>query len=361
MPPVEVAIVGLGRWARVLARAVEDSTKIRIVAAYSRSDEKRAAFARDTGIPAAPDLASLLREARIEGVIVTAPNEEHLPLAREAASAGKHVYVEKPAANTLEDALALGALEPRHGVTVTVGHAARLLGGVRAIRSMIDRGELGRVAMIEANYSNKRALELTPDEWRWYRDRTPGGPLSQLGTHQIDVLHYLGGEIAEVSAMASKLSPAGAEVDDQSMTLLRFADGKLGYVGSSWTSPGVFSVRVLGSKALACFEMDLTRWATPQLAHEGASLYVQRIADGYGKREPLEVPRGDIFREELEMFAASCATGKPNELSAENGSVTVGVMCAALRSVEHHGRAVRLADLFGEAQRNASASTDSST
>jgi predicted dehydrogenase len=142
---------------------------------------------------------------------------------------------------------------------------------------------------------------------------------------------------------------------------MRFADGKLGYVGSSWTSPGVFAVRVLGSKALAHFEMDLTRWAAPHLAHEGASLYVQRIAEGFGKREMLEVPRGDIFREELEMFAESCASGKPNELTAENGNVAVAAMCAALRSIEEGGRAVPLARLFEEAQRKASARTDSST
>ncbi len=360
MPQVQVAIVGLGRWARVLARAVEGSPKIRIVAAYSRSEEKRAAFASDTGIAATPDLAQLLADARIQGVIVAAPNEEHLPIARQAARAGKHIYVEKPAANTLEDGIALERLAARHDVTITVGHAARLLGGVRAIKGLVDRGELGRVAMIEANYSNKRALELTPSEWRWYRDRTPGGPLSQLATHQIDVLHYLGGEISEVSAMASKLSPVGAEVDDQSMTMLRFADGKLGHIGSSWTSPGTFAVRVFGSKALAHYEMDLTRWATPQLAHEGAMLYLQRLADGYAKREALEVPRSDIFREELEMFAESCATGKPNELTAQNGNVAVAVMCGALRSIEEGGRAIRLADLFDEAQRNASRSTDSS-
>jgi hypothetical protein len=88
---------------------------------------------------------------------------------------------------------------------------------------------------------------------------------------------------------------------------------------------------------------------------------VQRIADGFGKRERLEVARGDIFREELEMFAESCACGKPNELGARNASAVVAVMCAALRSIEAGGCAVRLADLFGEAQRKASASTDSST
>ena len=65
-------------------------------------------------------------------------------------------------------------------MTVTVGHSARLMAGIRAIRDAIDRGELGRVAFIEANFSNERALELTPSTWRWYRDRAPGGPLSPL-------------------------------------------------------------------------------------------------------------------------------------------------------------------------------------
>jgi predicted dehydrogenase len=67
------------------------------------------------------------------------------------------------------------------------------------------------------------------------------------------VLHYLGGDIVEASSMASKLSPVGAEVDDQSMTLIRFADGKVGYVGACWTSPGHLrgaGVRVQGPDAL---------------------------------------------------------------------------------------------------------------
>src|SRR4029078_12897180 len=138
-------------------------------------------------------------------------------------------------------------LRRKYDVTVTVGHSARLLAGFRMIRNAIDAGELGRVAFIEANFSNERALELTPKTWRWYKDRAPGGPLSQLAIHQFDVLNYLGGEIVEASSIASKLSPVGAEVDDQSMTTLRFADGKIGYVGSSWIFLGVCCVRASGA------------------------------------------------------------------------------------------------------------------
>src|SRR5262249_31922151 len=238
----------------------------------------------------------------------------------------------------------------RHGVTVTVGHSARLMAGIRAIRDRIDSGELGRVAFIEANFSNERALELTPKAWRWYKDKAPGGPLSQLAIHQFDVLRYLGGEIAEVSQMSSKLSPLGAEVDDQSMTLARFADGKLGYVGSCWTSPGVFAVRVFGSKGLMHYEIDFGTWDTPELLHQSSTLYIQRGKDGYAKREELEVPESDMFRAELELFAGSCRTGKENELSADNGNAAVAIQYAALRSLEEKGRAVRLAEVIEAAQ-----------
>jgi predicted dehydrogenase len=346
--PVKLGIVGLGRWAKVLTRASKQSGKLRIVAAYSRSDEKRAAFEKEMGVPAAPDLNTLLANPEIKGVILTVPNEQHLPMAELVARAGKHVYTEKPIAQTLEDGLKIAALEKRHGVSITVGHSARLMAGIRIIKERIDRGELGRVAFLEANFSNERALELTPQTWRWYKDRAPGGPLSQLAIHQFDVLHYLGGEIGEVSSMASKLSPVGAEVDDQSMTLLRFADGKVGYVGSCWTSPGIFAVRVFGSKGLMHYEIDFGTWDTPHLLHKASTLYIQRGKDGWAKREDIPLPESDMFRAELEMFAESCASGKPNELTAHNGNIAVAVVYAALRSIDRKGQCVRVTDIIEE-------------
>lgn len=348
--PVKVGIVGLGRWAKVLTRAAAKSDKLKIVAAYSRSPEKRENFEREMGVPAVADLKTMLSSPEIKGAILTVPNEQHLPVAREVARAGKHVYTEKPIASTLEEGLQIAALEKQHGITVTVGHSARLMAGVRRIREAIDSGELGRVAFLEANFSNERALELTPNMWRWYKDRAPGGPLSQLAIHQFDLLHYLGGEIEEVGSMASKLSPVGAEVDDQSMTLLKFADGKVGYVGSCWTSPGVFAVRVFGSKGLMHYEIDFGTWDTPDKLHLTSTLYIQRGKDGYGKREELKVPPSDMFRAELEMFAESCRTGKPGELSARNGNIAVAVVYAALRSIENNGRYTRIAEVMQTAR-----------
>jgi len=348
--PVKLGIIGLGRWAKVLTRAVAKSDQLKIVAGYSRSQEKRDTFEKETGVPGVPDLQTMLANPDIQGCILTVPNEQHLLVAEQVAKAGKHVYTEKPIAHTLEDGLKIAALEKQYGVTVTVGHSARLMAGIRAIRKKIDAGELGRVAFIEANFSNERALELTPQTWRWYKDRAPGGPLSQLAIHMFDVVHYLGGEMVEASSMASKLSPVGAEVDDQSMTLVKFADGKIAYVGSCWTSPGIFSVRVFGSKGLMHYEIDFGTWDTPHLLHKASTLYIQRGKDGWAKREELKIPESDMFRAELEMFAESCRSGKNSELTAQNANVAVAVVNAALRSIDRKGQAVRVSDILDEAR-----------
>jgi scyllo-inositol 2-dehydrogenase (NAD+) len=352
---VKVGIVGLGRWAKVLTRAAKKSDKFEIVSGYSRSEEKRQAYEGEFGTPTAGDMAKLLANPDIKGVILTVPNEQHLPVAEQVAKAGKHIYTEKPIANTLENGLQIEALQSEYGIQVMVGHSARLLKGTRMIKDAIDSGELGRVALIEANFSNERALELTPDTWRWYRDKAPGGPLSQLATHQFDSLHFLGGEIEEVSSMASKLSPVGAEVDDQSLTLMKFTNGTVAYIGSSWTSPGIYSIRVFGQKGLMHYELDFSTWDTPDRLHETSELYIQRGKDGFSKREVLQIPAGDMFQDELEMFAEVCASGKPCELSASSGNVALAVVYAALRSIDNNGAYVKLNTIFDEARANIAA------
>src|SRR5258705_5661732 len=177
---VKVGIIGLGRWAKVLTRASQKSDKLRIVSGFSRSEEKRAAFQQELGVPAAQDLRTMLADPEIKGVILTVPNEQHLPVAIEVARAGKHVYTEKPIASTLEEGLEIEALEHRHGVTVTVGHSARLMAGIRTIREAIDAGELGRVAFMKAKFSNERSLELTPSYLRCNPAKLARGQLSHL-------------------------------------------------------------------------------------------------------------------------------------------------------------------------------------
>ena len=227
------------------------------------------------------------------------------------------------------------------------------MAGIRVMGKAIEAGELGRVGFMEANFSNERALELTPKAWRWYKDRAPGGPLSQLAIHQFDVLHYLGGEIAggqldRLEAVAGRRR--GRRPVDDAAALRRRQDRLCRH--RRWTSPGVFCVRVFGSKGLMHYEIDFGTWDTPDKLHQTSTLYIQRGKDGYGKREELPVPESDMFRAELDMFAESCRTGKPNELTARNGNVALAVVYAR-RCARSSGRARRckIADIIADAHK----------
>ena len=151
--------------------------------------------------------------------------------------------------------------------------------------------------------------------------------------------------------MASKLSPVGAEVDDQSMTLVNSPTARSA-MWACWTSPGVFAVRVFGSKGLMHDEIDFGTWDTPDELHKTSTLYIQRGKDGYGKRQEFHDPgerhvprRARDVRREL-PHAAGRASSTP-----DNGNVAVAVVYAALRSIEEHGQAVRDRRRDGEAAR----------
>jgi predicted dehydrogenase len=349
MARLQTALIGVGAWGRVLAKAAGQSGKIEFPCCVGRNPERLVAFARDTGIPAR-DFETVLADKAIAAIALALPNELHFEFARRAAAAGKHVYIEKPIANTMMDSLAIAALEQAHGVRIVVGHCARLLTGIRAIRAAINAGKLGKISQIEANFSNDRGLRITPQDWRWYSKSAPGGSLSQIGVHQFDTLRYLGGDISAVSASAGRHSPVGAEVEDQWIVAVHFTDGKLGTVISSWTSPGTFNVRATGAEALMFYDIDQTHWANPELLHENATLYTQARGKGPAERQALPVPPGNMYRDELELFADSVAANQECELSAQNGCQSVAAVYAALKSAQEGSRAVRLSEIIDAAQ-----------
>ena len=158
------------------------------------------------------------------------------------------------------------------GLPFAVGHSARRLSGSRVMKQRIDDGTLGGVTLAEANFSNERGLELTPDTWRWYLDKTPGGPLIQLGVHHADNLQYLLGPVAAVSGYQRKLFTK-SEVPDATMTILEFESGALGYLGCGWASPGVYQIRLQGTKQNLMYDLDFTHWDE---AHEADDMVLAR-------------------------------------------------------------------------------------
>ena len=113
---MNVACIGMGWWSDVLADAVMRSGRMKIAACYSRSRDKREAFARKYACTAASSYEEILGDRRIEAIINTTPNNVHLETTRAAAEAGKHVFLDKPIANTIAEGAEIGRASCRERV-----------------------------------------------------------------------------------------------------------------------------------------------------------------------------------------------------------------------------------------------------
>ncbi|WP_338824110.1 1,5-anhydro-D-fructose reductase [Moorella humiferrea] len=350
--PVRVASIGLGRWANIMANAIERSEKLKIVACYSRSAEKRKAFAAKHNCEIEESLDALLKRDDIEGVIVTTPNDQHAPVIEAAAAAGKHVYVDKPIAVSLDHARRIEKAVREAGVVFTVGHSARRLAGVRKIKELMENGRIGEVSMIETNFSNERGLELQPGNWRGDRKMAPGGPLTQLAVHHVDSLQYLLGPVVRVfSFMKSMYTPV--DQDTATMTICEFASGKLAYVGANWASPGVFFMNVYATKATLFYDLDFGWWSKADVVDDHSKLILREFTSKGDDPDnrflhdvPVTLQRGDMFREQFEDFADAIRGLKAApEIDAAQAIHNLAVVLAAVESSKT-GRAVEIKDIL---------------
>ena len=341
---VRLAPVGLGRWARVLARGAQRGDVIELASCFSRDQGRREAFAQEFGIPrTAATYEELLADPEIEGVMVTTPNDTHLPVIRQALEAGKAVYTDKPVAHTLEDANAIAAAVRASGQVFAVGHSSRRLSGHRVMKEWIDSGKIGEISLAEANFSNERGLEVTPETWRWYKSKSPGGPFIQLGVHHADTLQSLLGPVRSVSAHMRRLYN-DSENPDTVMAILEFEAGPLGYIGTGWASPGVYTLNLLGTKANLLYDLDFTHWDESHQADDFSSLRSQFY--GESERQPVALPRTDMFREQLEEYAHAIRGEATVEVGIDEAVRALAVVRAGLESTDRDGAAVTLAEVI---------------
>jgi predicted dehydrogenase len=344
---VRLAPVGLGRWARVLARGARRGDTVELYSCFSRDAAKRAAFQQEFGVAhAASSYEELLADPAVEGVVVTTPNDTHRDVVIQALEAGKAVYTDKPVAHTLEDASAIAAAVARTGQVFAVGHSSRRLSGHREMKRWIEDGRIGEISLAEANFSNERGLELTPQTWRWYADKSPGGAFIQLGVHHADTLQYLLGPVKSVTAHARRLYTR-SEVPDAIMAILEFESGPLGYIGTGWASPGVYSMNLLGTKANLMYDLDFTHWDESHQADDWSTLRSQFY--GESERQKVDLPRTDMFREQLEEFGLAVRGRATVEVGATESLRALGVVRAAIESSKRNGEAVLLQEVIDKA------------
>jgi predicted dehydrogenase len=328
--PLRVACIGMGWWSDVLADAIARSGKLAIAACYTRSADKRAAFAAKYGCRPAASYEAILADPAIEAIVNTTPNDAHLATTGAAAAAGKHVFLDKPIANTVSDARAITAVCAKAGVVLALGYQRRRESQFRWLRAQIDAGVFGRLVNAEANISRDRLGKIDLASWRYQAAGMPGGVMLQIGIHYTDVLEYLMGPITAVSGRLARLVLPGDNPDVASL-ILEHESGALSTLNASYASASeYYLMNIYGKEATACYDM-----------HDGLRL-IKRGAD---RPVPIPCNTNDTIVEQLEEFAAAVrGNGRP-EVGGAYGTTSLAVIRAGILSARE-GRRVQVSEIL---------------
>src|SRR5574340_558490 len=295
--PVKVACIGMGWWSDVLADAIKRSDKLEIIACFTRSEDKRRAFAEKYGCRPAAAYEEILRDPGIDAIINTTPNNVHLETTRAAAQAGKHVFLDKPIANSVSEGFAIAGVCRKAGVVLGMGYQRRREGHFRWVRKQIDDGVFGRLVNAEANISRDRLGKIDLNSWRYTAEGMPGGVMLQIGIHYADVLEYLMGPIKAVSGRFAQLVLPGDNPDVASL-VFEHESGALSTLNASYASASeYYLMNIYGKEASAYYDL-----------HGGLRILRRES----GKAIPVPCAKTDTFVAELEEFAAAArGSGTP--------------------------------------------------
>ncbi|MFO0969441.1 MAG: Gfo/Idh/MocA family oxidoreductase [Gemmataceae bacterium] len=200
----------------------------------------------------------------MEAVVIGTPHPLHAAPAIRAAEAGIHVLVEKPMAATLEDCDAMIGAAKQAGVLLGVISQRRFYEPVARMKQAIDAGKIGRPALgVFTMYSWREPSYYQSDPWRGKWDTEGGGVLVNQSPHQLDLLRWFMGPIAEVSGYWANVNHPGVEVDDTAVAVLRFQNGGLGAIVTSVAQkPGIYTKVHIHGTSGASIGVETDRGAT---------------------------------------------------------------------------------------------------
>lgn len=349
--PFGVAVFGCGGVSNGHFSAYAANPRARLVAAVDVRPELAAAAAAKWGAARwYGSVEAALADPEVQVADLCLPHHLHAPVAIQAASAGKHVFVEKPIANTLEEADAMIAACRERGVTLMVDQTKRYQNRHRKIKELLDAGYVGEPLLVKAAY-----LQDITDAWRrmdparrqgyWKHD----GVLSGIGIHVLDLLRWLIGEAAAVQAVAatSDLIEPGRRTEDSGIVILRFANGCLGEVTVSYvlkdprlaSSWDVMPLQIYGRHGSLQLGWDDTiALVSDRLPGEAGPgiLHLHTRPPIGASRPPLEGMAGAI-----DHLLDCLRTGARPLTHGADARASLELVEAAYRSIEE-GRAVRL-------------------
>lgn len=331
---LKVASVGLGWWSDVLADAVKRSNNVEIAGCFTRSADKREAFCKTYGGTNFSSLEDLLADDSIDAIINTTPNHVHLESTAAAARAGKHVFLDKPIANTIAEAQAITKVCKDEGVVLSVGYQRRREGHFRWVQEKIKAGDFGIMVQAEANISRDREGQFEEGHWRYTAEGMPGGVMLQIGLHYLDVLIMLMGPVVEVNGLASQLVLPGDNPDVGSY-LMKHENGAISTLSTSYASAGEnYVMNIYGKKASAFYTLDT------------GLRYLER---GQDKSQPVEVDEIDTLAAQLDEFATAIQTGNAPEVGGVSATESLAVVKAGVLSAKE-GRMVTIAEVLASGE-----------
>jgi predicted dehydrogenase len=342
------AIVGCGMIARFHARALAEVPGARLTAVYDSVLDSARAMAKDFGLGVATDLPSLLARPDVDVVIVSTPSGAHLEPAVAAASAGKHVVVEKPLEVTTERCDRIIDACDRHGVKLCTIFPSRLGEANQALKAAIDAGRFGRLTLAETTCKWWRPQSYyDKGGWRGTWALDGGGALMNQAIHNVDLLLWMMGPATHVAGFTATLAHERIEVEDTGVACLRFAGGALGVIQAATSvHPGYpKTVAVHGDRGSAVVEQDdVLRWDfTPETEEDRAirARFAQKTGASGGASDPAAISHVGHARQ-LADFVRAIETGGRPLVDGREGRRAVEAIEAVYRSART-GQVVQLA------------------
>ncbi len=319
---IRAAIVGLGWWGKTLARELATSPELRIVLGIDPDDRSRVGAA-DLGMPLSARFEDALERPDVDAVILCSPHRFHADQIVAAASAGKHVFCEKPLCTTAADgARALAAVKAA-GVVLGIGHERRFEPAVIAMREALARGDYGTPLLMEANFSQDKFFALPPDNWRLSPVEAPVGPLSATGIHLVDLAIAVFGRPAEVWARLATRGSSFANGDTLSVTMA-FENGATATLTAILATPFIGRLAVFGSQGW----IEIRDRTHPE---KSTGWDVTTVKRG-GVADTVFHPPHPAVRDNLEAFARAISGGAAYPVSAEEMEFNVRAFEAISRS-----------------------------
>ena len=251
---LRVGVVGIGWAGQQHLMAYNALEGVRIVALAGMEEELRNSLQAEYSIPNAfADWKDMLEHGGLDAISVAVPTFLHAPIAIAALERGIHVLSEKPIARNAVEGQAMVDAARKAGRVLDVAFNHRRRGDIKALKSVIDDGGLGRPYYAKASWLRRSGIP-TLGSWFTNPELAGGGPLADIGVHALDYALHLLGEpkvVAVSAATHSELGPQGRgggsrysaqatshafEVEDFASAFLRLEGGGTLVIEASWAT-----------------------------------------------------------------------------------------------------------------------------